>query len=91
VTCCHRHVPEVRCRESPRRMEAATCLQVEMDAATCPEDDAEAATCPEDDAEAATRVPRRFAMEEFDKPKCNTANRIEEDMLEHSLAWGGRV
>ena len=51
VTCCHRHVPEVRCRDSQRRMEAATCLQVKMDA----------------------------------------AYRIEEDMLEHSLAWGGRV
>jgi hypothetical protein len=30
-------------------------------------------------------------MEEFDKTKRNTTYRIEEDMLEHSLAWGGRV
>ena len=36
-------------------------------------------------------VRRRFAMEEFIKTKCDTAYRIEEDMLEHSLAWGGRV
>ena len=37
------------------------------------------------------RVPRRFAMEEFDKINYDTGHRIEEDMLEHSLAWGGRV
>ena len=37
------------------------------------------------------RVLRRFAMEEFIKTKCDTAYRIEKDMLEHSLAEGGRV
>ena len=37
------------------------------------------------------RVPRRFAMEEFNETNYNTAYRIEEDMLEHGLVWGGRV
>ena len=37
------------------------------------------------------RVPRRFAKEEFNKNNCDTTYGIEEDMLEHSLAWGGRV
>ena len=37
------------------------------------------------------RVRRRFAMEEFDEIYYANDYRIEEDMLEHSLAWGGRV
>ena len=48
VTCCHRHVPEVRCRDSRRRMEAATRLQEEMEAATRLQDEMDTATCPED-------------------------------------------
>ena len=36
------------------------------------------------------RVQRRLAKEEFNKTY-DTAHGIEEDMLEHSLAWGGRV
>jgi len=54
VMCCHCHVPEVRCRDSQRRMEAATCLQDEMDTATCPEDEMDTATCPENEMDTAT-------------------------------------